>query len=82
MQVAREDRSFETLVNAKPRHLWFLTIYPTTLHTRLHIREMSRAAKLTLAGTSLGAMGIVVLVHYQQQAEKAVRSQAILTIPD
>ena len=34
---------------------------------------MSLAAKLTLAGTSLGAVGIVYLVHYQQQAEKAVR---------
>ena len=34
---------------------------------------MSLAAKLTLAGTSLGAIGIVYLVHYQQQAEKAVR---------
>jgi protein PET117 len=33
---------------------------------------MSRASKLTLAGTSLGAIGIVVLVHYQQQSEKAV----------
>lgn len=34
---------------------------------------MSRAAKFTLAGTSLGAIGIVYLVHYQQQAEKTVR---------
>lgn len=34
---------------------------------------MSRAAKFTLAGTSLGAIGIVYLVHYQQKAEKAVR---------
>ena len=33
---------------------------------------MSRASKLTLAGTSLSAIGIVVLVHYQQRAEKAV----------
>ena len=33
---------------------------------------MSRASKLTLAGTSLSAVGIVVLVHYQQRAEKAV----------
>lgn len=34
---------------------------------------MSTAAKLTLAGTSVGAVAIVVLVHYQQTAEKAVR---------
>lgn len=34
---------------------------------------MSRAAKLTLAGTSFGAAAIVVLVHYQQNSEKAVR---------
>ena len=33
---------------------------------------MSRAAKLTLAGTSSSAIGIIVLVHYQQRAEKAV----------
>lgn len=33
---------------------------------------MSRAAKLTLAGTSIGAIGIVTLVHYQQNSEKAV----------
>lgn len=35
-------------------------------------KDMSRASKLTLAGTSLSAIGIVVLVHYQQRAEKAV----------
>ena len=34
---------------------------------------MSRAAKLTLAGTSLGTIGIVALVHYQQKSEKVVR---------
>ena len=34
---------------------------------------MSRASKLTLAATSLGAIGIVVFVHYSQRAEKAVR---------
>ena len=33
---------------------------------------MSRAAKLTLAGTSFGAIAIVALVHYQQNSEKAV----------
>jgi hypothetical protein len=34
---------------------------------------MSRASKLTLATTSLGAIGIVIFVHYSQRAEKAVR---------
>jgi PET assembly of cytochrome c oxidase, mitochondrial len=34
---------------------------------------MSRAAKLTLTGTSLFAVGTIVFVHYAQQAEKAVR---------
>ena len=33
---------------------------------------MSTAAKVTLACTSLGAVAIVTLVHYQQTAEKAV----------
>jgi protein PET117 len=34
---------------------------------------MSRAAKLTLAGTSLFAISTVFFVHYAQQAEKSVR---------
>lgn len=34
---------------------------------------MSRVAKLTLAGTSLFAIGTIVFVHHAQQAEKAVR---------
>lgn len=33
---------------------------------------MSAAAKMTLAGTSLGALGIIVFVHYAQKADKAV----------
>ena len=33
---------------------------------------MSKAAKLTLAGTSLAAIGIVVFVHWAQRAEKKV----------
>ena len=50
-------------------------------HTRISIlllqaslNIMSRAAKLTLAGTSAMAAGIVVFVHYAQRSEKAVRS--------
>jgi hypothetical protein len=35
---------------------------------------MSRASKLTLMGTSLFAVGTVVFVHFQQQAEKSVSS--------
>lgn len=33
---------------------------------------MSTASKLTLAGTTLGAIGIVIFVHYAQVAEKDV----------
>ena len=33
---------------------------------------MSRASKLTLAGTSLGAVVIVVFVHWAQTEEKKV----------
>jgi translation initiation factor 2B subunit (eIF-2B alpha/beta/delta family) len=33
---------------------------------------MSRAAKLTLTGTSLFAIGTIFFVHHAQQAEKAV----------
>ena len=35
---------------------------------------MSRASKITLAATSLGAIGIVFFVHYAQRAEKVVRA--------
>ncbi len=35
---------------------------------------MSRASKLTLAATSLGAVGILISVHYAQKAEQAVCS--------
>lgn len=35
---------------------------------------MSRAAKLTLMGTSLFALSTVVFVHYTQKAEQEVRS--------
>ena len=38
---------------------------------------MSRAAKLTLAGTSLFAIGTVFFVHYSQQAEKTVCSSPL-----
>jgi hypothetical protein len=38
---------------------------------------MSRAAKLTLAGTSLFAVGTIFFVHFQQQAEKAVRAPSL-----
>lgn len=34
---------------------------------------MSRASKLTLAATSVGALGILISVHYAQKAEQAVR---------
>ncbi len=57
-----------------------LTIrYWVSIHYHLHfytttklVPIMSRAAKLTLAGTSLMAAGTVLFVHYAQQSEKAV----------
>ncbi|KAK4990590.1 hypothetical protein LTR66_003348 [Elasticomyces elasticus] len=39
---------------------------------------MSAAAKATLAGTTLGAIGIVVFVHFQQRAEKAAMHAGVL----
>ena len=33
---------------------------------------MSTAAKLTFASTTVGAIGIVLFVHYQQKADQAV----------
>ncbi|KAF2450720.1 hypothetical protein P171DRAFT_427036 [Karstenula rhodostoma CBS 690.94] len=39
---------------------------------------MSRASKLTLATTSLGAIGIVVFVHYSQRAEKEAMHAGVI----
>ncbi|KAI9880810.1 MAG: hypothetical protein M1830_000246 [Pleopsidium flavum] len=39
---------------------------------------MSRAAKLTLAGTSLMAAGIVTFVHYAQRSEKAAMHAGVI----
>ncbi|TKA33236.1 hypothetical protein B0A50_00789 [Salinomyces thailandicus] len=40
--------------------------------------DMSTAAKLTLASTSVGAIGIVIFVHYQQKADKAAMHQGVI----
>ena len=37
-----------------------------------HYSIMSTKAKLTLAATSLGALGIIIFVHHGQKVEKAV----------
>ncbi|KAK8029932.1 hypothetical protein PG993_011223 [Apiospora rasikravindrae] len=39
---------------------------------------MSQASKLTLAGTSLLALGTVVFVHFQQQFEKDAMHQGVV----
>ncbi|KAK7520515.1 hypothetical protein IWX49DRAFT_316923 [Phyllosticta citricarpa] len=39
---------------------------------------MSTASKLTLAGTTLGALGIVVFVHFQQKAEQAAMHAGVI----
>ncbi|KAI9797199.1 MAG: hypothetical protein M1833_005608 [Piccolia ochrophora] len=39
---------------------------------------MSRAAKLTLTGSSLTALGIVVFVHYSQQADKVAMHAGVV----
>ncbi|KAK5278838.1 hypothetical protein BJ546DRAFT_855984 [Cryomyces antarcticus] len=39
---------------------------------------MSTAAKLTLAGTTAGAIGIVIFVHYAQRAEKAAMHAGVI----
>lgn len=49
------------------------TSFPPAHHPRLHDSHLrSRASKLTLLATSTFAIGTVVFVHFQQQAEKAV----------
>lgn len=42
---------------------------------------MSRASKLTLAGTCLATTGIVALVHFQQKWEKSVSLVTFLPTP-
>ena len=49
------------------RNFLFVTISHRFDHT-----IMSTAAKLTLASTTVGALGIVLFVHYQQKADQAV----------
>ncbi|CZT20153.1 related to cytochrome c oxidase assembly factor [Ramularia collo-cygni] len=39
---------------------------------------MSTAAKLTLAGTTAGAIGIVIFVHLQQKLDKAAMHQGVI----
>ncbi|GAB7366555.1 hypothetical protein MBLNU230_g8541t1 [Neophaeotheca triangularis] len=39
---------------------------------------MSTRAKATLASTTLGAIGIVIFVHYQQKADKAAMHQGVI----
>ncbi|KAF2766194.1 hypothetical protein EJ03DRAFT_185009 [Teratosphaeria nubilosa] len=39
---------------------------------------MSTTAKLTLATTVLGAIGTVVLVHWQQKADQAAMHQGVI----
>ncbi|KAI9817263.1 MAG: hypothetical protein M1827_001376 [Pycnora praestabilis] len=39
---------------------------------------MSRASKLTLAGSTALAAGIVVFVHYAQQSEKAAMHAGVI----
>ncbi|KAK0386668.1 hypothetical protein NLU13_6503 [Sarocladium strictum] len=39
---------------------------------------MSAAAKATLGGTCLFALGTIVFVHFQQQAEKAAMHQGVI----
>ena len=54
-------------------------IYPQTCLAQPS--TMSRAAKLTLAGTSAIAASIVYFVHFQQKAEKAVSLSIPTTLP-
>ncbi|KAI1455559.1 hypothetical protein F4805DRAFT_435357 [Annulohypoxylon moriforme] len=39
---------------------------------------MSRASRLTLAGTSLFAVGTVIMVHFQQKMEKEAMHQGVV----
>ncbi|KAI9665339.1 MAG: hypothetical protein M1831_001776 [Alyxoria varia] len=39
---------------------------------------MSKASKITLAGSTLSAIGIVIFVHYSQRAEQFAMHQGVV----
>ncbi|KAI4165892.1 MAG: hypothetical protein LQ342_000323 [Letrouitia transgressa] len=39
---------------------------------------MSTASKVTLASTSMGAVAIIIMVHYQQKAEKTAMHAGVI----
>lgn len=41
---------------------------------------MSTASKITLASTTLGAIGIVIFVHYAQERDRSVSLNKALTL--
>lgn len=60
---------------AKPEHQYILVLdidlLPPSL-TQNHSINMSTAAKMTLLGTTVSAIGIVLFVHRQQKLDQAV----------
>ena len=52
-------------------HRSFPELLPLNSHFQI-TQIMSTKAKLTLAATSLGALGIIIFVHHGQKVEKAV----------
>ncbi|KAG6187540.1 hypothetical protein E4U25_007507 [Claviceps purpurea] len=55
----------------------------SAIHAHVHVHQplplaMSRASKLTLAGTCLATTGIVALVHFQQKWEKAAMHEGVV----
>ena len=66
--------SSDVLWTAAPDILMAMTGSILGLYHHLHFSpiNMSTAAKLTLGGTILGTIGIVILVHRQQRVDQAV----------
>ena len=66
-----DQSAWPSAATAEPHVVW-------TLSPKHHVffisALMSTQAKLTLAGTALGTVGIVFLVHLQQKTDKAVRN--------
>ncbi|KAF7552367.1 hypothetical protein G7046_g7429 [Stylonectria norvegica] len=59
-------------------HLRFSNIFLRSPQLLQRHGAMSRASKLTLGATSLFAVGTIVLVHFQQQAEKNMMHQGVV----
>ena len=81
VDVSSEPRGPKLPTYAEPHcHARISTLIPRRLPIKSlhHYPSMSTKAKLTLAGTTVGAVGIVIFVHFQQKWDKAFMHQGVI----